>query len=46
MSGKKLLLINGSPRKKGTSYSFARTIKLLAENCGNEAEIISMARKR
>jgi multimeric flavodoxin WrbA len=40
MSGKKLLLINGSPRKKGTSYSFARTIKLLAENCGNEAEII------
>ncbi|HYF75037.1 MAG TPA: NAD(P)H-dependent oxidoreductase [Candidatus Nitrosocosmicus sp.] len=40
MSGKKLLLINGSPRKNGTSYSFARTIKLLAEHCGNEAEII------
>ncbi len=40
MSGKKLLLINGSPRKNGTSYSFARTIKLLVESSGNEAEII------
>jgi len=40
MSVKKLLLINGSPRKKGTSYSFARTMKQLAESMGNEAEII------
>lgn len=40
MSGKRLLLINGSPRKKGTAYSFARTIKLLAESMGNEAEIV------
>lgn len=41
MSGKRILLINGSPRKNGTSYSFARTFKLLAENGGNEADIIS-----
>lgn len=40
MSGKRLLLINGSTRKNGTSYSFARTMKQLAENLGNEAEII------
>lgn len=40
MSGKRLLLINGSSRKNGTSYSFARTFELLAESWGNEAEII------
>ncbi|PKM94347.1 MAG: hypothetical protein CVU84_09745 [Firmicutes bacterium HGW-Firmicutes-1] len=36
----KYLLINGSPRKTGTSYSFARTIKMLIEKEGNNAEII------
>ncbi|HYF84728.1 MAG TPA: NAD(P)H-dependent oxidoreductase [Clostridia bacterium] len=40
MSGKKLLLLNGSPRKSGTSYSFARTMKQLAESFGNDVEII------
>lgn len=40
MSSKKLLIINGSPRKKGTSYSFARTIKILAEAEANLVEII------
>lgn len=40
MSVKKLLLINGSPRKKGTSYSFSRTIKQLAEASGCTAEIV------
>ena len=40
MDGKKLLLINGSPRKNGTSYSFARTIKMLAEGFGSDVEII------
>ncbi len=40
MSGKKLLLLNGSPRKDGTSYSFARTMKLIAQGWGNKAEII------
>jgi multimeric flavodoxin WrbA len=40
MNTKRLLLLNGSPRKKGTSYSFARTIKMLVEGSGNTAEII------
>lgn len=40
MNGKRLLLINGSSRKNGTSYSFARTMKLLAENWGDTAEIV------
>ncbi|SET16918.1 Multimeric flavodoxin WrbA [Natronincola peptidivorans] len=40
MSEKRLLLINGSPRRGGTSYSFARTLKKLTENVGNTAEII------
>ena len=40
MSYKRILLMNGSPRKKGTSYSFARTIGMLAENSGCNAEII------
>lgn len=40
MGNKKLLIFNGSPRKKGTSYSFARTVKKLVEEDGNTAEII------
>lgn len=40
MSNKKLLIFNGSPRKKGTSFSFARTIKILAEAEGSRADII------
>lgn len=40
MSNKRLLLLNGSPRKKGTSFSFARTIKKLCEDTGNTAEIV------
>jgi len=40
MDTKRLVLINGSPRKKGTSYSFSRTIGMLAEASGNTAEII------
>lgn len=35
-----LLLFVGSPRKKGTSYSFARTIKMLAEEMGRAVEIV------
>ncbi|HWI63796.1 MAG TPA: NAD(P)H-dependent oxidoreductase [Symbiobacteriaceae bacterium] len=34
MVGKRLLLLNGSPRKKGTSATFARTIGLLALDQG------------
>lgn len=40
MNNAKILLINGSPRKKGTSYSFSRTIKQLAEERGCKAEIV------
>lgn len=40
MKGKRLLLLNGSPRKNGTSFSFARTVKMLTEDYGNTAEII------
>lgn len=40
MNKKRLLLLNGSPRKKGTSFSFARTIKMLAEDAGHIAEVI------
>jgi multimeric flavodoxin WrbA len=40
MSNKKFLIFNGSPRKKGTSYSFARTIAKLVKEYGNTAEII------
>ncbi|MGE5678484.1 MAG: flavodoxin family protein [Pseudomonadota bacterium] len=40
MEKKRILLLNGSPRKKGTSFSFARTIKILAENKGCQADII------
>ncbi|MCX8130884.1 MAG: hypothetical protein N3I35_12375 [Clostridia bacterium] len=42
MSTAKLLLLNGSPRKKGTSYSFSRTIKKLVEDAGSIAEIIHL----
>jgi len=40
MNAKRLLLFSGSPRKKGTSYSFSRTIKMLAEDSGSTANII------
>ena len=40
MNSKKLLLLNGSPRKKSTSFSFARTLKRLSEDAENSAEII------
>ena len=36
---KRLLLLNGSPRKAKTSYVFARTMKELTEK-GHKAEII------
>ncbi|MFZ5989325.1 MAG: NAD(P)H-dependent oxidoreductase [Bacillota bacterium] len=39
-SVKKILLLNGSSRKKGTSFSFARTMKIIAEESGNTAEIV------
>jgi hypothetical protein len=39
MGTKRLLLFCGSPRKKGTSFSFARTIGKLAEAKGCIAEI-------
>jgi hypothetical protein len=42
MVGKRLLILNGSSRKKGTSYSFSRTIKMLSENAGSSAEIIHL----
>lgn len=40
MNKKRIVIFNGSPRKKGTSYSFASTIKKLAEDDGNTAEIV------
>lgn len=40
MNAKKMIVFNGSPRKNGTSYSFARSIKILAEDEGNTAEIV------
>lgn len=40
MDKKTIMLINGSPRKKGTSFSFARTMKGLIEESGNKAQII------
>ncbi len=39
MDTKKLLLFCGSPRKKGTSFSFARTIGKLTEEKGCKVEI-------
>lgn len=40
MNTKRFLIINGSTRKKGTSFSFARTIKKLAEDSGNIADLV------
>jgi len=40
MGQKRLLILNGSPRKNKTSFSFARTIKSLSEDLGNSAEVI------
>lgn len=40
MNKRKLVIFNGSPRKEGTSYSFASTIKKLAEEKGCTAEIL------
>ncbi len=37
---RQILILNGSPRKNKTSYSFARTLKALAEEMEHEAEII------
>ncbi len=37
---KQILILNGSPRKNKTTYSFARTIKALAEDMDSGAEII------
>lgn len=39
MGKSKLLILNGSPRKKGTSFSFGRTLAMIAEEYGSEAEI-------
>ena len=38
----KIILINGSPRQSGTSFSFANTFKMLAEQAGHEARIIHL----
>jgi multimeric flavodoxin WrbA len=43
MTKKQIILFNGSPRRKGTSYSFARTIRKLAEEQGNTAVILDIA---
>ncbi len=40
MNHARILLLNGSPRKNGTSASFARSLKRLAEDEGHSAEII------
>lgn len=40
MAKKRLLLLNGSPRRRGTSFSFARTLKMLTEEFGHSAEIL------
>ncbi|NPV71045.1 MAG: hypothetical protein HPY55_10430 [Firmicutes bacterium] len=40
MKAQRLLIFVGSPRKKGTSYSFSQTIKALAEESGHNAEIV------
>lgn len=42
MNSNKMIIFNGSPRKKGTSYSFARTLKLLAEEQGNTVDIVNI----
>jgi len=40
MNQRRILRLNGSPRKNGTSASFAMTVKRLAEDEGHSAEII------
>lgn len=40
MSKRSIVLINGSPRRNGTSYSFARTLEILAEEDENTATVI------
>ncbi len=40
MEGKRVLLLNGSPRKKGTSFSFVRTIKMLVQDFDSTAQIV------
>ncbi|MDP4094275.1 MAG: hypothetical protein Q8920_13045 [Bacillota bacterium] len=40
MKNKNMVILNGSPRKKGTSYSFSLTIKKLVEERGSKAEIV------
>ena len=40
METKRMLLINRSPRKKGTSYSFSRTIESLSPDWNYTAEIV------
>ena len=42
MAGKKIVLLNGSVRKRKTSYSFSRTIKQLAESDGHSAQILNV----
>lgn len=36
----KLLILNGSPRKKGTSFRFSEALKAQAEHAGGSAEIV------
>lgn len=40
MEEKKLLLLNGSPRKKGTSFTFARTLSLLTAQTTHKCQIV------
>lgn len=40
MTKQKVILLNGSPRKSKTSYSFALTIQRLVEQAGHQAEIV------
>ncbi len=39
MINQRMILLVGSPRQKGTSFSFARTIKILAEEQGFQVEL-------
>lgn len=40
MNSKKMLLINGSPRKKGTSNSFAEALRQLTEETQGTAQVV------
>lgn len=42
MKRKRIIFINGSPRKNGTSYSFARTLKILTESLEQHGQIIHL----